>query len=59
MPTEEVLPTAKLERRRYNMIQFLEGVQMHPLPFFSKPCSVRLPRNTRLTIGRGGKGVHR
>ena len=27
MPTEEVLPAAKLERRRYNMIQFLEGVQ--------------------------------
>ena len=29
---------------------------MHPLLFFRKPCPVRLPRHTRLTIGRGGKG---
>ena len=31
---------------------------MHPLLFLSKPCPMRLPRHTRLTIGRGGKGVH-
>lgn len=29
---------------------------MPPLLFFRKPCPVRLPRHTRLTIGRGGKG---
>jgi hypothetical protein len=29
---------------------------MHPLLFFSKPCPVRLPRHTRLTIGRGVQG---
>lgn len=33
-----------------------EGVQMHPLLFLSKPCPVRLPRNTCLTIGRGVQG---
>ena len=30
-----------------------EGVQMHPLLFSSKPCPVRLPRNTCLTIAMG------
>lgn len=29
---------------------------MHPLLFSSKPCPVRLPRNTLLTIGRGVQG---
>lgn len=29
---------------------------MHPLLFLSKPCPVRLPRNTCLTIGRGVQG---
>lgn len=29
---------------------------MHPLLFFSKPCPVRIPRHTRLTIGRGVQG---
>jgi len=29
---------------------------MHPLLFFSKPCPVRFPRHTRLTIGRGVQG---
>ena len=31
---------------------------MHPLLFLSKPCPMRLPRHTCLTIGRGCKGVH-
>lgn len=29
---------------------------MHPLLFSLKPCPVRLPRNTLLTIGRGQGG---
>ena len=29
---------------------------MHPLLFSSKPCPVRLPRHTHLTVGRGGQG---
>ena len=29
---------------------------MHPLLFSLKPCPVRIPRNTRLTIARGARG---
>ena len=32
------------------------GANAPPLLFLSKPCPVRLPRNTRLTIGRGVQG---
>ena len=32
------------------------GANAPPLLFFRKPCPVRLPMHTRLTIGRGGKG---
>ena len=32
---------------------------MHPLLFYSKPCPVRFPRNTLLTIDRGARGFIR